>query len=331
MKKIAALFLATVLVAVLFAGCGTTTGDTVKTGLAVITSVSKSKDAGEKSGLAEADSTIIAVTVDGKGKITDCVIDAVQSNVDFDASGKITTALDSVFKTKNERGAEYGMKGSSSIGKEWNEQAASFAQYVIGKTVSEVKGISVTGDGYAAAADLKASVTIHVTDFIAGVEKAAANAADLGAKKGDKLCLAAVTNIESSKNATAQGAGLAQVDSTYVALTQDSGGIITSCVFDSTQSKINFDAAGKITSDLTVAPKTKNEMKEAYGLGAKSPIGKEWYQQAASFAAYVKGKTAAEVKGIAVSESGQPTNADLSASVTIHVTDFINLVEKAAG
>ncbi|MEA4822813.1 MAG: hypothetical protein VB111_01700 [Clostridiaceae bacterium] len=330
MKKITALFLATVLVAVLFTGCGTTTGDTVKTGLAVITSVLKSKDAGETSGLAQADSTIIAVTVDGKGKITDCVIDAVQTKVDFTASGEITTALDSVIMTKNELGTEYGMKGSSSIGKEWSEQAASFAQYVVGKTVSEVKGISVTEDGYAAAADLKASVTIHVTDFITGVEKAAANAADLGAKTGEKLRLATVTNIESSKNATAQETGLAQIYSTYVALTQDSSGKITSCVFDSSQSNINFDAAGKITTDLTVAPKTKNELKEAYGMGAKSSIGKEWYQQAASFAAYVKGKTVAEVKGIAVSESGQATDADLSASVTIHVTDFINLIDKAA-
>ena len=54
----------------------------------------------------------------------------------------------------------------------------------------------------------------------------------------------------------------------------------------------------------------------------------EWNEQAASFAKYVTGKTAAEVSGIAVSE-GKPADADLATTVTIGVGDFMELIAKA--
>lgn len=327
MRKLFAVLLVVVFAVLPLSGCGTK--QTVKTGLAIINSVAKSSDAGEKDGLAQADSAIIAVTVDKSGKILDAVIDQAQSKVNFNKSGQLVTPLDATFRTKNELGTEYGMGKVSKIGKEWNEQAAAFAKFVVGKTVDEVKNIAIK-DGYPADPDLTSSVTIHVTDFIAGIEKAVANAQDLGAAKGDKLSVATVTNIEKSKDATASAAGLAQIYSTYVAMTQNKSGKITSVVFDASQSNVNFDQKGKITTDLSVAPQTKNELKEAYGMAKASSIGKEWYQQAASFADYVKGKTVAQVKGIAVDETGKPTASDLTSSVTIHVTDFINLIEKAA-
>ena len=56
----------------------------------------------------------------------------------------------------------------------------------------------------------------------------------------------------------------------------------------------------------------------------------EWNEQAASFAAYVTNKTAADVAGIAV-EEGKPTEADLVSSVTIRIGDFQALIAKAMG
>ncbi|HBM74467.1 MAG TPA: hypothetical protein DD429_02790, partial [Clostridiaceae bacterium] len=53
----------------------------------------------------------------------------------------------------------------SKIGKEWDEQAAGFAKYVVGKTADEVKGITVTDEGTPSDADLKSSVTIHIAPF----------------------------------------------------------------------------------------------------------------------------------------------------------------------
>lgn len=66
-------------------------GNTAKTGLAVISSTAKSADAGDKDGLAEVDSTIVAVMVDSTGKIINCKIDAIQTKINFSKEGKIIT------------------------------------------------------------------------------------------------------------------------------------------------------------------------------------------------------------------------------------------------
>lgn len=356
MKKFLTLLLAFMFVAALFAGCGTKTTETspsasaepstaspspstsaepspasgtAKTGFAVLTSIAKSTDAGEKDGLAQADSLLVAVTVGSDGKIVDCAIDAAQTKANFTSAGKITTPLDTVFQTKNELGTGYGMGKASAIGKEWNEQAAAFAKYVIGKTAAEVKGIAVDQAGLAGDADLKASVTIHVGDFISTVAKAVENAKDLGASASDKVSIGTVTNIAKSTDAGEKN-GEVQVYSTYTALTKDAAGKITSCIIDATQSKINFDKTGKIVTDIKAPVQTKNEIGDGYGMKKASAIGKEWYEQAAAFAKYVTGKTAAEVKGIAVDKEGLAADTDLKASVTIHLGDFMNAIGKAA-
>jgi hypothetical protein len=333
MKKIITLAVCIAMIAAIFAGCGKqaeTAGGKVKTGLAVITSLGKSADAGEKEGLAQTDSTVVAVMVDSGGKIVKCVIDAAQTRINFSADGKITTPLDTVLKTKQELGMDYGMAKASGIKKEWNEQANAFAKYVEGKTLAEVKGIALNEEGAPSGSDLASSVTMHVTEYIAAIEKAVNNAKDLGANAGDKLGLGIVTTINKSTDATADKDGLAQTYSTYAAATFGSDGKITSCIIDASQSNVNFNASGKITTDLNSVQKTKNELGDEYGMRKASGIKKEWNEQAAAFADYVKGKTINEVKGIAVNEEGVPTGSDLTASVTIHITDLINVIEKAS-
>lgn len=114
----------------------------------------------------------MAVTVGDDGVIDQCVIDMVQAKIGFDASGALTTDPATTFPSKNELGDAYGMKKASSIGREWNEQAAAFCAYVTGKTVDEVKGLAVSEDGKAADADLAAGVTIGIGEFQALIEKA---------------------------------------------------------------------------------------------------------------------------------------------------------------
>ena len=75
---------------------------------------------------------------------------------------------------------------------------------------------------------------------------------------------------------------------------------------------------------------TKNELGEGYGMKAWGGATYEWNEQAANFAAYVTGKTAAEVAGIAIDEATKPADADLSASVTISIGGFQALIAKAA-
>jgi len=301
----------------------------LKTGLAVITSLGKSKDAGEADGLAQVDSTVVAVTVDGEGKIVECIIDAAQTKMNFSKEGKLVTDLATEFKSKNELGAEYGMAKASKIGKEWNEQATALADYVVGKTVEEVKAIAVDETTAPTDAELTSSVTIKIGGYIAAIEKAVANAQELGAQADDKLGLAVSTNIEKSKNA-AEEDGVAQAYSVYVATTFGADGKITSNIIDASQTDVKFSKEGKITSDVKAAYKTKVELGADYGMLKASSIGKEWFEQSAALSQYVVGKTVDEVKGIAVNETTAPTDAELAASVTVKIGDYIAGIEKAS-
>ena len=296
----------------------------VKTGLAIVTSVGKSENAK----VADYDVTLVAVTVDDKGVITDCIIDSIGAKVNFDATGKVTSDLTAEVKTKNELGDDYGMKAYGGAKYEWYEQAAALADYAVGKTVEELRNGAIDESGKAPeGSDLASPATIYLGGYVSAIEEAVKNAQHLGAQAGDELKLATVNSIGSSASATAEKAGTAQLDSTVTALTVKDG-VITSCYIDSVQAKVAFDNKGVISTDLTAAVQTKNQLGDKYGMVAWGGAKHEWNEQAASFAAYVTGKTAAEVAGIAVSE-GKPADADLSSSVTIAIGDFQKLIAKA--
>ena len=328
-KLVAAVVLVVLLISAFIAVNAANSSQAVKTGLAVITELGKSTNAGDKPGLAQIDSTVVAVTVDNNGRIVKCVIDAVQSKINFDASGKLLTPLNTTFPTKKELGTKYGMKKASKIGKEWDEQAAALAKYVVGKTVDQIKNIAVDASGHPAGSDLKASVTVSISGYIAAIEKAVKYAQNLGASASDELKLGVVTNMAKSVSA-GEKSGLAESYSTYVAITQDAKGKITSCVIDASQGRVNFDKTGKITTDLKTTVKTKNELGTAYEMKKASKIGKEWNEQAAAFAKYVTGKTPAEVNTIAVTADGKAAKNDLTASVTVTITDMKAALAKAA-
>jgi len=155
MKKVLIL----TLVAVLLAGCGSTS---VKTGLGHNISIAKSTDAtAEEEGAAQ--------------------VDTIMAAVNFDAAGKITSDKASQPQTKVEAGDNYGMKKKSSIGKEWYEQIADLEKWMVGKTVDEVNAMKVkkVDEDHPAVpdiADLSSKVTISVADYQAAVTEALANA-----------------------------------------------------------------------------------------------------------------------------------------------------------
>ena len=141
--------------------------------------------------------------------------------------------------------------------------------------------------------------------------------------------MAASTQLNSSAPAAADQAGNAQLDTTVAVLTLN-GETITSCTIDSVQAKVAFDNKGAITSDVSAPVATKNQLGEDYGMKAWGGAIAEWDQQTAAFCAYVTGKTAQDVTGIAVDAATKPTEADLATSVTISIGGFQALVEKAA-
>ena len=356
MKKIFALILAMVLTVSLLSGCVATTvvignctcptdghvqptettapavEGAVKTGLSVSTSISDSASAtAEAAGAAKYDVTLAAVLVNDEGIIVDCVIDSIPATVKFDANGQITSDLTMAVPTKNEQGANYGMVAYGGAKAEWDAQVAAVAKYAIGKTVDQLKNGDidmVTGkakDG----SDLASSATIYLAGYVYAIEAAVNNAKHLGAQADDELVLATLNSVGSSASATAEKAGTIQLDADITALTK-ADGKITSCYIDSLQAKISIDATGTITTDLTAAVKTKNELGENYGMVAWGKAKSEWNVQAAAFASYVTGKTAAEVAGISITESTKPADgSDLASSVTIAIGGFQALIAKA--
>ena len=301
----------------------------LKTGLAIVTTLKDSTPASaEAEGVAKYDVTIAAVNVDDNGIIAACYIDSIGAEVKFGADGVITSETASV-ATKNELGDSYGMKAYGGATYEWYEQAAALADFALGKTVEELRSGAVGESGKAADADLATTATIYLGGYVDAIEKAVANAQHLGAQSGDTLKVAVLASLSDSAGADAENAGNAQlnVDAAAITMADD---VITSAAIDSVQAKVAFDASGTITSDISAPVQTKNELGEAYGMKAWANAKYEWNEQAANFAAYITGKTAAEVSGIAIDEGTKPTDADLSTSVTIAIGGFLALIAKAA-
>ncbi len=326
MKKILAVGLASVL-AVSFAACsktanddGTTNGgskaDTVKTGLAVISEI-KADEHNPSDTALEIDSVAAAVTVDADGKIVDVKIDEAQTKPDLTKDNGNVTDL----RTKLAKKEDYAMKAASPIQKEWYEQVAAFEAWAKGKTADEVKA-GVDAEGNPTDADLKAGCTIKANGFTEVVAKAMASATDMGAKATDTLRLSVTTEKYYESNETNL-----QYDSNYAAVTFDAEGKITSCLIDASQAKCSI-TDGKFTVEKG-AYQSKKELKENYNMKVASPIEKEWFEQAAAFEAWAKGKTAAEVKA-GVGEDGKPSDADLKAGCTIIVNAIAENVAAAA-
>lgn len=150
---------------------GANAGDELR--LSAICSAASSVSAtADKAGTAQLDSDVTAVTVKD-GVITSCVIDSVQAKVTFDTTGTITSDIASPVQTKTQLGDSYGMVAWGGAQHEWYEQAAAFANYVVGKTPAQVADIAVS-EGKPADADLSASVTIAIGGFQALIAKATA-------------------------------------------------------------------------------------------------------------------------------------------------------------
>lgn len=142
-----------------------------------------------------------------------------------------------------------------------------------------------------------------------------------------KTGLGVITLLDDSQNA-GEGDGTASVQASAAAVAVDSNGVITGCIFDELQVKVPFSKDGKITADKDMDVLTKNQLGDKYGMKQASGIGKEWYEQADAFSAYVTGKTKDEIDHIETKDD-RAEDVDLRASVTIKIEDFIDNIEEA--
>lgn len=311
MKKILA-FALFLCMALTMVACGAKEAE-YKLGMGIAVDMSESA-----TGNAQVDATVAAVVTDADGKIVLCRIDVAQNKMNV-KDGAVDTAA--TFKTKMEKGDEYGMAAAVNYGmdwngdgvvKEWYEQAKAFEAYVVGKTVAEVKAFGtkeVEGKGYVISSDdalLSAGCTIQITDFINAVVKACEDAQGMSFKAVEgtfTLGVAAKTTAAESKAPTAEEAGTVAMYTDFAASVVVDGKIVAT-LNDAIQPKITVNAAGEVTPNEFKG--TKRELKEDYNMvkfGSNldnngDGVVKEWYVQSAAFSNYVIGKTSAEVAGM---------------------------------
>jgi len=162
-------------------------GSIVKLGLGHITSIAKSTDLGKDAEgkevlpLGQVDTVMAAVGFDKDGKVVSVTIDNAQTKVTFDAALQVTSDIKAEGKTKVELKEEYGMIKASSIGKEWYQQAEALGQWMVGKTVDEIKAMKTKNKDASHPAvpdvpELTSSVTVSVQDYIAAVAEGYENA-----------------------------------------------------------------------------------------------------------------------------------------------------------
>lgn len=343
MKKILSVVLAVVMLFAVVALAGCSKAETLKFGMGVVANYGDATSAdGETNGAGEFNTTAVAVLLDADGKIVAIDLDTAQIATAWTSEGKVVATED--LRTKYEKGTDYGMaayganQDKNGDGKvlEWNEQADAFMNTAKGKTLEEVKAL-MTEDGYTTGDLATAGCTIHVTDFVAALDKAVASAADSAATAENKLNVALVAaNSHSSADATEEADGVAQIDTTVVATVVDADGKVVVAKTDCTQGKVTFDVKGAATLAADATIKTKLEQGTDYGMAAygtkhdgSEGAVKEWNEQAAAFDAALVGKVAADFAALA-GDDGYATGDLATAGCTMAVGDMIAAAVKAS-
>lgn len=261
----------------------------------------------------------VAVVIDLEGKITHLRLDTHQVTVKLVDGLHVTQKelADGDVKSKWELLDEYGM-GSDTV-KEWYVQAEMFENWTVGKTLADIKA-GVGSDNYLTD-KATIGVTIHVNGWVDALELALANKVEFtGAIKG----LGVGAEVHTAKNRTS---GAVEGHDVYVAgAVFAEGKKVLASRIDTFQPRYAIqEATVDVPAKSIMATNTQNdaansrikgkqELKEAYNMKGASPIGKEWYEQAAALVALLPGKTVSEVLGTAdVLENG----ADLGVTIKI--------------
>lgn len=166
---------------------------------------------------------------------------------------------------------------------------------------------------------MKKALSIVLALVMALSLAACGNSAGATAKTG----MAIVATGAVSGEASADEQGRVQSNSTVAAVLVDAEGKIIDCKIDVAQTGTAYGIDGSVQDAAEVDVRSKMEKGTDYGMTPASPIGKEWDAQANAFAAYVIGKTAAEVEAIPqAGDHNGPDVADLAATCTMDVTEF---------
>ena len=304
-----------------------TEGSIALVGLGHDISIAKSKGSADgETAQAQADVTAAAVGFDEDGTIVSVYIDVAQTRVAFDEEMQVTSDMDEYPPTKKERGDDYGMAGVSGIGAEWDEQMASFEEWMIGQNVEDVLAMDLE-DGVPTDEDLQSSVTIGVDGYLAAVEQAW-NEAE-AAEGATKVGLGVETHIEKSRSASDEDPAQAQVDTYLSATAFDADDNVVTTIIDTAQVRVAYDEEGQVASDLEAEVQTKKERGDDYGMVGRSEIGKEWYEQVEALEEWMAGQNVDDAMALELNEDNVPTPEDLQSSVTIDVSGYLAVVQNS--
>ncbi len=301
---------------------------------------------------AQTDVDLVAALFDKNGKVLDIKIDSLQVKVASTEADVVTLASDGYndeaktdIKSKHELKEDYRMKDTSASigaiegGAEWYEQAISFENWAVGKTLQEInaaveKGSLVDGASI--------GTTIHVNMYTGALEKAYAAKFEVKASAKAKVGVGMFTTHASVAN---EHSGV-QTDVTVSGLVLENGKVAGSkfdvyqipyvvtaeeekfvVSVDTAESKVQVNAENStIISKETL--KYDYDMKDTSAAIGKIEGGAEWFEQAASFQAWALGKTPAEIAALEV-KGGSPVNG-AEIGVTMTVTDFLTVYAEAA-
>lgn len=281
-----------------------------------------------KKGSVTTEINYVSVLLDKEDKIVNLRLDTVQIKVSVDDEAKMVLTGKTVgnegvdTRSKWELLDEYGMAGTSPIGKEWYLQAEAFENFAVGKTIDQLLTFQ-EGDDLKDGAN--AGVTIHVNGFMDAIERAKENLVEVEDITDLTIGVGGIGTVQTNQtNYTIAGAAfdkdekvvaarmdVYQVPYTIVAATEEAlAGI-----------RVN-DAANKkqvvAIDEKTGSIKSKHDLKEDYGMAGSATQG-EWYVQANKITAYMIGKTLEEAY---VLEGGKFVDANVGA--TIIATDYLN-------
>lgn len=144
-------------------------------GVAAITAADESEAAtADAEGIVKMYTEYGAAVVGADGKVLAATTDATQPQIAINAEGEVTGTT---FKgTKMELGADYGMVAYGNAVAEWDAQARAFADYTVGKTAADIRGLATTTNdhGYTVTVDetLYATCTMSISGMMAVIAQA---------------------------------------------------------------------------------------------------------------------------------------------------------------
>ena len=154
-------------------------------------------------------------------------------------------------------------------------------------------------------------------------------------EKEYKLGMGVVVSTSSTKNATADAAGNAQVDATVATVVLE-GDKIVACRIDVAQNKVAVSSTGEVT--VPAQFESKRELGDRYGMAGKvdndgNGVKLEWYVQSLAFSKHVVGMTGAEVAAMETqTANGHEITTDsalLEAGCSMQITGIKAVVAKS--